>query len=90
MRTLERLATATIPVEESFAEWRKDPKYGAASNALEDEFSLVANMPIGNPGELTEAGDRASIGHAGQAEIEAVGQQPRHQDSRIRNRFAAA
>jgi hypothetical protein len=51
---------------------------------------LVANMPIGNPGELTEAGDRASIGHSGKAKIEAVGQQARHQDARIRNRFAAA
>jgi ribosome-binding protein aMBF1 (putative translation factor) len=31
-----------IPVEESFAAWRKDPKYVAAYNALEDEFSLAA------------------------------------------------
>ena len=33
-----------IPVEESFAAWRKDPKYVEAYNALEDEFSLVAAM----------------------------------------------
>jgi ribosome-binding protein aMBF1 (putative translation factor) len=33
-----------IPVEESFAEWRKDPKYVKAYNALEDEFSLAAEM----------------------------------------------
>jgi ribosome-binding protein aMBF1 (putative translation factor) len=33
-----------IPVEESFAEWRKDPKYVEAYNALEDEFSLAAAM----------------------------------------------
>jgi hypothetical protein len=33
-----------IPVEESFAAWRKDPKYVAAYNALEDEFvSAAAN-----------------------------------------------
>ena len=33
-----------IPVEESFAEWRKDPDYVKAYNALEDEFSLAAEM----------------------------------------------
>ena len=30
-----------IPVEESFAEWRKDPNYVEAYDALEDEFSLA-------------------------------------------------
>jgi hypothetical protein len=34
----------TIPVEESFAEWRKDPEYAKAYDALEDEFSLAAAM----------------------------------------------
>ena len=33
-----------IPVEESFAEWRKNQEYVKAYNALEDEFSLVAAM----------------------------------------------
>ena len=33
-----------IPVEESFAEWRKDPDYVKAYNALKDEFSLAAEM----------------------------------------------
>ena len=33
-----------IPVEEAFAEWRKDPEYVKAYNALEDEFSLAAMM----------------------------------------------
>ena len=33
-----------IPVEGSFAEWRKDPDYVKAYNALEDEFSLAAEM----------------------------------------------
>lgn len=33
-----------ISVEESFAEWRKDPRYVKAYNALEDEFSLAAAM----------------------------------------------
>ena len=27
---------------------------------------LVANMPIGDPGELAEAGDSAGLGHARQ------------------------
>ena len=34
----------TIPVETSFAEWRSDPKYVAAYDALEDEFSLAAAL----------------------------------------------
>jgi ribosome-binding protein aMBF1 (putative translation factor) len=33
-----------IPVEESVAEWRKDPAYVKAYNALEDEFSLAKAM----------------------------------------------
>ena len=31
-----------IPVEDSFAEWRKDPKFVEAYDALEDEFALAA------------------------------------------------
>jgi ribosome-binding protein aMBF1 (putative translation factor) len=33
-----------IPVEESFAEWRKDPTSVEAYDALEDEFSLAAAL----------------------------------------------
>jgi DNA-binding XRE family transcriptional regulator len=33
-----------IPVEESFAEWRKDPAYQEAYNALEGEFALAAAL----------------------------------------------
>jgi ribosome-binding protein aMBF1 (putative translation factor) len=33
-----------IPVEESFAEWRKDPAYVKAYDALEDEFALAKAM----------------------------------------------
>lgn len=33
-----------IPVEESFAAWRKDPKYVTAYTALDDEFSLAKAM----------------------------------------------
>ena len=53
-------------------------------------IGFVANMPIGDPGELSEAGDRAGLGHARQAEIEAVGQEARHQDSRVGDPLAAA
>jgi ribosome-binding protein aMBF1 (putative translation factor) len=34
----------TIPVEEAFAEWRKDLEYVKAYEALEDEFALAAAM----------------------------------------------
>ena len=33
-----------IPVEEAFAEWRNDPKYVEAYEALEDEFSLASML----------------------------------------------
>jgi ribosome-binding protein aMBF1 (putative translation factor) len=31
----------SIPVEEAFAEWRKDPDYVRAYDALEEEFTLA-------------------------------------------------
>ena len=33
-----------IPVEEAFAEWREDPAYAKAYDALEGEFSLAATI----------------------------------------------
>jgi ribosome-binding protein aMBF1 (putative translation factor) len=33
-----------IPVEESFAAWRKDPEYEKAYNAIEEEFTLAAPL----------------------------------------------
>ena len=33
-----------IPVEASFSKWKKDPKYVAAYNALEEEFALASAM----------------------------------------------
>jgi len=33
-----------IPVEEAFKEWRKDPEYMAAYDALEDEFALASAL----------------------------------------------
>jgi ribosome-binding protein aMBF1 (putative translation factor) len=33
-----------IPVEESFREWRKDPEYVSAYDALEDEFAVASAL----------------------------------------------
>ena len=33
-----------IPTEESFARWKKDPKYVAAYESLEEEFALASAM----------------------------------------------
>jgi ribosome-binding protein aMBF1 (putative translation factor) len=33
-----------IPVEKSFAKWRKDPAYRAAYAALDEEFTLAAAL----------------------------------------------
>src|SRR6202795_1927209 len=33
-----------IPVEESFKQWRKDPEYVAAYDALEEEFALASAL----------------------------------------------
>jgi hypothetical protein len=33
-----------IPAEESFREWRKDPEYVAAFDALEDEFAVASAL----------------------------------------------
>ena len=33
-----------IPVEEAFEEWRKDPEYVKAYDALEEEFALAAAL----------------------------------------------
>jgi len=33
-----------IPVEEALREWRKDPEYIAAYDALEDEFAVAAAL----------------------------------------------
>ena len=38
------MKTKFIPVEESFKQWKKDPKYAAAYNALDAEFALASAM----------------------------------------------
>jgi ribosome-binding protein aMBF1 (putative translation factor) len=38
------MKTKFIPAEDSFKQWKKDPKYVAAYNALEEEFALSSAM----------------------------------------------
>ncbi len=38
------MTKTTIPVENVFQEWRKDPAYGEVYNALEEEFALASVM----------------------------------------------
>ena len=49
-----------IPVDESFAAWREDPKYVAAYDGLEDEFTSAAAMPVARP--LAKAVRLAELG----------------------------
>ena len=65
----DRLASGTggsmtrkfIPVEESFAEWRKDPAFMAAYDALEDEYALASAL-IEARGNMTQAQVAAAMG----------------------------
>jgi ribosome-binding protein aMBF1 (putative translation factor) len=38
------MSRKTIPVEKSFAKWRKEPAYQAAYAALDEEFALAAAL----------------------------------------------
>jgi ribosome-binding protein aMBF1 (putative translation factor) len=38
------MKTKFIPVEESFKQWKKDPRYVADYDALESEFALASAM----------------------------------------------
>ena len=51
---------------------------------------FFADVPVRCPGELAEAGDAARFGHARQAEIEPVGEQPGHQDAAVGRDLAGA
>jgi hypothetical protein len=57
---------AMMPVEESFAEWRKDPEYVKAFNALEEEFSLAKAM-------IEARARRPDAGSAGRAHAHDAG-----------------
>jgi hypothetical protein len=72
--TVEGLATAgvmskqticalkvRIPVEKSFAAWRKDPKHVEAYTALEDEFSLASATLIDGRAHAAVVSDERRI-----------------------------
>lgn len=40
------MKTKFIPAENSFKQWKKDPKYAAAYDALEEEFALASTMIV--------------------------------------------
>lgn len=52
-----------IPVEELFSEWRKDPDYVAAYDALEDEYALMeALMDARSKAGMTQADVARAMG----------------------------
>lgn len=52
-----------IPVEEAFAEWRKDPEYNAAYDALEEEFAFASAMIEARAGaDMTQEQVAAAMG----------------------------
>lgn len=52
-----------IPVEEAFKEWRKDPEYVAAYDALEEEFALAsALIKARGDADLTQEQVAAAMG----------------------------
>src|ERR1019366_2604327 len=53
-------------------------------------IGLVANMPVMCPGKLRQAGAFANVGHAGQAEIDAIGENGGKQSRPVIDRPAAA
>ena len=55
-----------------------------------EHVGLIANVPVRRPCQLAKAADAARLRHAGQAEIEPVGEQSGHQDVVVSSRFAGA
>jgi ribosome-binding protein aMBF1 (putative translation factor) len=52
-----------IPVAEAFQEWRKDPEYIAAYDALNDEFALAAALiKARSDADMTQEQVAASMG----------------------------
>ena len=52
-----------IPVEEAFKEWRKDPEYVAAYDALEEELPLAsALIKVRGDADLTQGQVTAAMG----------------------------
>jgi hypothetical protein len=57
------MSRSFVRAEESFREWRKDPKYVAAYNAVKDEFAVAPALieSRGNP-EMTQEGVAEATG----------------------------
>jgi hypothetical protein len=53
-------------------------------------IGLFTDMPVGSPGKLTKGRDAASFGHARQAEIEPIREQPRHENAAVGDGLAGA
>lgn len=79
-----------IPVEEAFAEWRKDPAYVAEYEALEEEFALAEQI-IGarSHGNLsqTELAERMGTSQSAIARLESGRTMP---STRTLTKLAAA
>jgi ribosome-binding protein aMBF1 (putative translation factor) len=79
-----------IPVEEAFLEWRKDPDYMAAYDALEEEFALAsALIRARGDADLTQEQVAAAMGttQAFVARLESGRSMP---STRTLSRFAKA
>ena len=79
-----------IPVEESFAEWRKDPEYVAAYDALEEEFALAsALIKARGDADMTQEQVAAAMGTT-QAVVARVESGKTMPSTRTLERFAKA
>lgn len=64
-----------IPVEEAFREWKRDPQFRAAYDALEEEFALgsvlidACERPILDADEIAA---QPASGHPGESEMELI------------------
>jgi DNA-binding XRE family transcriptional regulator len=79
-----------IPVEEAFKEWRKDPEFLAAYDALEDEFALAsALIRARGDADMTQEQVAAAMGttQAAVARLESGRSKP---STRTLERFAKA
>jgi hypothetical protein len=90
-----------IPVEESFAAWRKDPEYEKTYNALEEEFALavamieararagLAQQQLAERMQYDPGGDRTSRKRPGKA-VDAHARTPRRSDGHAATDFVRA
>jgi transcriptional regulator with XRE-family HTH domain len=84
------MSTKMIPVEESFAAWRKDSKYVEVYNALKGEFSLAAAMIEARAGAGLTQEQLAERMHTTQAVIARLESGRAKPSTRTLERLAAA